>query len=329
MGKLNLQIQNSGRTEIPQKFIDELIANKYFKIFIPEVLNGLELSLCQAIPVLIETAKINPSLGWLHNLGAGANYFCGFFDEEVANSIFSDEKVITSGSGTPSGVFLEKNDDFEISGKWGKCSGATFATHLTCVAKNYDNKDEEKTFILPANDVEIVNDWSNFGLKASASHSFELRNFLVAKKLEFEINKVKSFSYYSIYNVPFELFARICLSATLEGIVLKFVEDIKSEVRKPSSVLLKILEDLKQTINRLNNKRFETAKEIDLFYSKVNSKEVNHPKVKELALLHKACYDLVVQAYFNAGLRITEEESPLNWTFRDVMTAVQHYMIRG
>lgn len=328
MENLNLQIQNSGRTEIPQKIIDQLIAKKYFKLFVPEVLNGLELSLSHAIPFLIETAKINPSLGWLHNLGAGANYFCGFFEEEVATSIFSNKKIVTSGSGSPSGDFLEKKNGFEISGKWGKCSGASFATHLTCVATNLDNKNEEKTFILPAHDIEVINDWSNFGLKASASYSYELKNFLVDKKLEFEINKVKSFSYYSIYNVPFDLFARVCLSASLEGIVLKFVDDVNSEVRNPSPTLLNIIENLKQTLIKLNNKRFEIAREIDHAYSKDLSKDTKLPVVIELAVLHKSCYDLVVQAYFNAGLRITEEESPLNWTFRDVLTAVQHYMLK-
>ena len=320
-------IENLGLKVIPSDYIDELIAKKYFKLFVPKSLGGLELSLNEALPYLIQTAEVNPSLGWLHNLCAGANYFCGFFNPSKAEEIFGRKDVVTSGSGKSSGTFRETTKGYVINGKWDKCTGAIFATHLTCVAKNEENSEEEKTFILPAELILVKDDWTNFGLKASASYSFEVFEFFVEKDNAFEINVVRSFENFPIYSVPFDWFARVCLSASLEGILKHLIKNFKEEIRNPKPSFLQLLEKLENTIETLHFKRK------DLVYLIENNVDNNNiAKVSEgltlIAQLHKDCYNIVAELYYLSGIRITEEDSPLNWTFKDFLTAIQHFMLK-
>jgi hypothetical protein len=323
----DIHIDNLGQNNLPKNAIDALINKSYFKLFIPKALGGLELSLVEACNVLTETSYINPSLGWVHNLGAGANFFCGFFDKETAEEIFLNEKAITSGSGRPSGTFRDNGNHYILNGTWNKCSGANFATHLTCVAKNISNPKEIKTFILPSSNISLKDDWSTFGLKASSSYSYTLKDFKVKNSFEFEINKVKSFELYPIYHIPFELFARLCFSATFEGIALRFADDIKKEIRKPNNQLLEAAKRLKEVINNINDLRSKLAKK--LFENSIqNKKEYYTHDFLLLSTLHKTAYKEAAEIFFHAGVRVTEEESPANWSYRDFCTAIQHYMLK-
>jgi hypothetical protein len=323
----DLTIKNTGDKELPKSVVQMLTENGYFKLFIPKSLGGLEFSLVEACDYLIETARINPSLGWVHNLGAGANFFCGFFENSVAKAIFSNPNVITSGSGRPTGTFRENAENFILNGSWDKCSGVNFATHLTCVAKNEENPEEIKNFILPSEGIVLKDDWNTFGLRASSSYSFTLVDFKLAKNHEFEINKIKSFKYYPIYHIPFDYFARICLSSTFEGITQRFIEDIEAEIRNKNHVLKGAVKNVNAILLEMHESRSKIAK--SLFANSINSKNEDYTSsFLSLSEFHKAVFKEVNEIFFNAGVRVTEEESPTNWSYRDLCTAIQHYMLK-
>jgi hypothetical protein len=323
----SLNIPNLGQKELPKEAIDALITNNYFKLFIPEPLGGLELELETACDYLVETAQIHPSLGWMHNLGAGANFFCGFFEPEIAQEIFSNPKVIVSGSGRPTGTFEKQGANYILNGKWDKCSGAKYASHLTCVANDIENPEQIKTFILPAKGVKLIDDWRIFGLSASTSYSYKLEKFELPNKYEFEINVIKSFHEYPIYGIPFEQFARICLSATFEGIARRLLLDTETEIRMPSKDFQKAWRTINQTLNTLKSDRKKLSAE--LYDTAIGNKLKNfNAHFKQISQHHNALFNLATQLYSHAGIRIAEEESPANWSFRDLLTAGQHYLLK-
>src|SRR5690606_14253902 len=67
---------------------------RWFKLFVPRRLGGLELSLPEAVRLEEELAWIDGSLGWTVTLCAGANLFVGyvgqFVDHPVAEAVFAD-----------------------------------------------------------------------------------------------------------------------------------------------------------------------------------------------------------------------------------------------
>src|SRR5690606_11210465 len=67
--------------------------HRWFKLFVPASLGGLELSLPEGVLLEEELARIDGSLGWTVTLCAGANLFVGYMDRAVGETIFADAEV--------------------------------------------------------------------------------------------------------------------------------------------------------------------------------------------------------------------------------------------
>lgn len=312
--------------QLDEKWINQLVEKDLFKMFIPASLGGLEANLADASKLLVDTATFHGSLGWIHNLGAGANYFCGFFDEETAQHLFSPKNAISSGSGRSSGQFELVNEGFKLNGEWDKCTGANYASLFT--ANAIDKNENIKSFIIPKEEVEIIKSWMGFGLKTSSSDSFKLSNVVIPKTHTFEIGIVKSFDHYFIYKVPFELFARICLSASFEGIVRCFINHFNKLNQSK-----KLKDDIQTAIEQLN-KLFTFREQLAVEIEKAIKS--NNPITESTILKasnslgdrHFNIYKTIAGIYWNGGLSLSNEKEFSHWAFRDVMTAIQHYMIK-
>lgn len=314
-------VENYTEHKLPNQWIDTLIQQKYFKLFVPKSLGGLELTLLEGTKKLIETAQIHGGLGWVHNLGAGANYFCGFFDEKTANELFSAPDTILSGSGFNSGTVQSKDSCYIINGAWSKCSGADHASHFTFNAVN--EKGETNSYIISKEKVSLTPSWSSFGLKSSSSHSITIKNQSIPKEYLFEIGKQQSFSNYTIYCVPFEQFARICLSATFQGMTESLLNAFKKLDKVPLNVNINKAEE---QIQILNNNRNQLAEYYD---STIDfSNQVLKESVNELGIIHAQLFETLMQLYLKGGMTVTEESNLIHWQIRDIMTAIQHYMLK-
>src|SRR5690554_3135433 len=108
--------------------LEKCYAEKWFKLFVSKAYGGLALSMEDACLELLKTAAIQGGLGWTINLGAGANWFAGFFDDKIAAQLFSPKNTVIAGSGMTNGEWKATEGGFVISGEWSKCTGAHHAT---------------------------------------------------------------------------------------------------------------------------------------------------------------------------------------------------------
>src|SRR5690606_50661 len=99
-------LAEAGGTLTPEQ-LSIVYAQKWFKLFVPQQLGGLELSLPEGVRLEEELARIDGSLGWTVTLCAGANLFVGyvgqFSDQPIAETVFADPQVCLGGSGQASG----------------------------------------------------------------------------------------------------------------------------------------------------------------------------------------------------------------------------------
>ena len=129
----------SGRAEAGGTLIPEQLAvihsRKWFKLFVPRRLGGLELSLPEGVRLEEELARIDGSLGWTVTLCAGANFFVGyvgqFGDQPVAEAIFANADVCLGGSGQATGKAAVLDGGYRVSGRWRYATGAPHLTHFT------------------------------------------------------------------------------------------------------------------------------------------------------------------------------------------------------
>src|SRR5690606_37836674 len=185
---------------------------RWFKLFVPRSLGGLELPLPEGIRLEEEVARIDGSLGWTVALCAGGHRLGGYLDRSVAGAVFADPHVCLGGSGQATGKAVAEGDGYRVSGKWRYATGTPHLTHFTanCVLQK-DGKDLldatgaplVRSFFFSRSDVHITDDWSAFGLKATASHSFAVDDLWVGPSQSFLIKPDAVTWDHPIYRYPF------------------------------------------------------------------------------------------------------------------------------
>ncbi len=300
---------------------------KWFKLFVPKAYNGLELSMQDGCKTLLNVAQIQGGLGWTVNLGAGANWFSGFLEDNIASLLFSPAHSVIAGSGANSGNWEKTNNGFTISGEWRKCTGAAHASLFTVIATN--SRDEAKIFVVPKSQVQLsAEKWPIMGMRNSSSFSIKLQNAEVPKAYDFKMNVIKNHREYGVFHIPFQSFARLCMSASYIGVVKCLIAECKSSLAKPS-VLSLINDRLMPLIEASESTLYALAEQVEekSLHDKFLEQDA-HTMKTELGHNNLQIFNTVQEVFLAGGLPFIEEDKLVHWAYRDVLTAVQHFMVK-
>ncbi|MGW5051319.1 acyl-CoA dehydrogenase family protein [Actinokineospora sp. NPDC004072] len=154
----------------------------FYRILVPRRYGGYEFGVDTFFKVVRTLARGCPSTGWMFCLGAVHSVFAAtVFEERTQEEIFAVGDFIAPATVMPSGT-AERHPDggWVISGRWGYCSGAPYATHFighTLVAHEEGQEPEPMLFIAPRSQWRRLDDWGQqLGLKGSGSHSIVIEN---------------------------------------------------------------------------------------------------------------------------------------------------------
>lgn len=322
------EIEEYKQSHLSQKRLDFLYENNWFKMFVPKDYGGLELSLEEGAKILTKAATLQGGFGWALNLGAGANWFSGLFNDETAKTLFSPSKAVIAGSGFANGKYEEVDSDVKINGKWSRCTGAAHATLFSLNAKNENGK--ITSFVVPREQVKLSDDkWPIFGLKNTSSHTIQLNNVQIPSDFGFQMNVIKNHHDYPVFHVPFDSFARICLSSSFIGIVKCLVKYIESDLLPNKPELTTDIQKILKLILKAEAKRNELSEELTfLSFDKEVSAKFESQLRQQLGENNELLFELVQQIFFKGGLAFVEEDQLIHWAYRDVLTGVQHYMVK-
>ncbi len=308
--------------------LEALYDEKLFKMFVPKKYGGLELDLASGVHELMRVAAIQGGLGWALNLGAGANWFSGFLSDHGAEEVFSLRKAVIAGSGFASGTFEQREDQFWISGTWSRCTGAQYANFFSLKAKN--EAGAIKTFVIPREQVKIADEkWAIAGLRNTSSYAISIQNQPIPGRYEFEINTMLNSSAYDVHAIPFETFARVCMCASFIGIV-KCLTDRCVEFPLNDRSLEYINLELQPAINSAEKCCVDWAEKVGSLVEVDQWTETTSHQLKvALAQQNLGLFQAVQQLFLTGGLPFVEEDTLVHWAYRDVLTAVQHQMVKG
>jgi len=323
--KVDFSIYNS--RVLPQEWLEEIYKLKLFKLFVPKDLGGLELDLVSGLKVLMDTASINGSLGWVINLGAGAGYFSGLFDERTSEEIFNDEKAVVAGSGKVGGKARKDNEHYLINGTWEYCTGAAHAKYFT--ANAFFDDGTIKSVLFFRDQVKIHDDWKLFALKATSTFSFETENTLVEKRFIFSYDEQKSFFDYPLCRIPFWSFAKFCMISSLIGMAECFINNVQNE--------FDLENDEKnysnEFLSKLNSEKLNLLNIADQFYEKAG----DHVKIlaidqnklsSSISKLREMIYNMTCHLFLKLGISITDETFHSHHAWRDVILIAKHFVLR-
>ncbi|HMF70656.1 MAG TPA: hypothetical protein VK616_04235 [Flavitalea sp.] len=311
---------------------------RWFHLFVPNKYGGLNLSLPEAIRLEENISYVDGSVGWVVTLCAGAAMFAGYFEEDLARRVFTDQSVCLAGSGKPNGIAKSIEGGFEINGTWPYASGAAHATHFTanCII---ENTGEIHSFIFCKEEVTLSPDWNYLGLNATSGYSFSVKDLKVPADRTFMIDPLHAYLPDPVYRYPFLQVAEATIAATMSGMCNYFFDLAgkiianKQTIRPGSDIkktyALELLNTGKSKIRLLRNKFYD---EIDRSWSShisgtaLTTTELNSVSATSLELAQQARM-LVNELYAYCGMEAAQTNTVINQVWRNINTASQHTLL--
>lgn len=311
---------------------------KWFRLFVPKRYDGLQFNLPEALQLEEALAWTDGAVGWTVTLCAGAGWFIGFLDPQLASRIFNDNAVCIAGSGKTSGIAKKVAGGYEVTGHWDYASGANHATAFTAnclieedgagsLLKNENDAGLVKAFLFLKEEVTIHDNWKRIGMVATGSNSFAVKGLVVNKDRAFVIDQQQAVLKDAIYHYPFLQFAETTLAVNSSGMALRFIDCCailfeQQSNSKMQSVLKEAMQEL-ETVRQLfytTVTRSWEACETNLSIPTPLLESVSSLS-KQLAVISRR---LVDELYPYCGMQAADPGTEINRVWRNLHTASQH-----
>jgi alkylation response protein AidB-like acyl-CoA dehydrogenase len=169
--------------------LDKLHEARLFRMLLPRSVNGLETDPLTFMQVIESVARSDASTAWCLSQAGGCATAAAYLDPAVATRIFgNDSRAVLAWAPGPAKAF-EVEGGYRISGAWTFASGARHATWVGAHAPIFrpdgtpvlgpDGVQIERTMLVPAGEVTMVDIWDTIGLRATASDQFTLNDHFV------------------------------------------------------------------------------------------------------------------------------------------------------
>ena len=135
---------------------------------------------CEVTQIL---ARACGSQGWVYRVLADHPQMIGTFPEEAQHDVWGkDPDTLASSSFAPTGEAHEVSGGYRVSGRHSFSSGIDHASWVISGAFVVDEAGNRKRmafFLIPKNEVTVVDDWFVTGLEGSGSKGFEVKDVFV------------------------------------------------------------------------------------------------------------------------------------------------------
>src|SRR5579883_2999046 len=175
---------------LPGHLLDKLHEQKLFRLLMPRTSNGIETDPITFFHVIETIARADASTAWCLSQAGGCAMTAAYLDLPVAQEIFgNDPRAVLAWGPGPKVKAVECDGGYRVTGVWAFASGGRHATWLGAhcpifTADGAPRLDErghqqERTMLVPSQDVEWTDIWNTVGLRGTASDQFALNDHFV------------------------------------------------------------------------------------------------------------------------------------------------------
>ena len=164
--------------ELPAALADEMKALGLFRLLVPRSVGGEEMDWLDYLDTVRAIAYADASTGWCFNQGSVFATTSCRAPESLAEEVWSDPRTVVA-NGPPQGPVEAKPapGGFRLSGQWMFSSGCRHASWMAALVT--ERGQPPRLYLLPRDDVELVDVWQVKGLRGTGSFSFRIRDRFV------------------------------------------------------------------------------------------------------------------------------------------------------
>src|SRR5882724_9239964 len=184
---------------VPQESIDELTEAGVFKMSVPAEYGGYELDLATMNEVCAEIARGCCSTSWVVATTTAGTWVAGLYPEEATKDVFDSDgpcaNLVISLRGLP--TVSRADGGYRITGQWafGTSSLHVRFFNLGVPYVDEDGTEDQLVVLLPADQVNVNDDWATTGLRGTGSNSFSVSDVFVPENRAMRISALLSEQY--------------------------------------------------------------------------------------------------------------------------------------
>jgi alkylation response protein AidB-like acyl-CoA dehydrogenase len=313
-----------------------------FRLWMPRELGGLEAGPEPVLRVVETLSAADGSTGWCAATGLASNVVGAFVPELGARTLYPTGQEMAGGALMPGGRAIPQPDgSYLVTGRWSFGSGVQHCDWVVGGAVvAADGPPEVRAVVMPASQIEFLDDWDVVGLQGTASVDFRAEGIRVPAEHTLAPDRVSPWPAGPMWRIPLTSLLFPVLAAVPLGLARRAVSELRelAQVKTPfrSGRLLADREVVQAGLARAT-----ALIESGHHYLQVGMQALwqagaagQPPTVEQraqarLAAVHATAgaAEAVLLCYRNAGSTALHQSNPLQRLLRDVNAATQHYGI--
>jgi len=231
--------QSEREATLARPIVDALIEHGLFRQLTPKSLGGAEVDPVTWFKTVEAAARIDGSTGWCLFINGGTGFIGSRMTEEAAEELIANPATIIAGGVFPFGRAEVVEGGYRVTGRWPFSSGCKHSTIIGGMCVVFDGQAPRMTPMgpelrmcgLPAEQVEIIDNWEVSGLTGTGSHDFALNGAFVPERYAINMLSRPENRYYTgpLYAMPFISLFGLPMAAVALGIAQHSI-DVMLEV---------------------------------------------------------------------------------------------------
>ncbi|WNV85223.1 acyl-CoA dehydrogenase family protein [Umezawaea sp. Da 62-37] len=208
---------------LPADVVDLLRKTGVFRMCFGPERGGPGLSTIEQLEVVEALAYGDASAAWCAMIGSNTGIYQNFLAPDVSLDMFPSLDTITAGLLQPSGRAERVPGGYRLTGRWSFGSGIThcdwvmsgafvFQDGEPYASPDGSNPHESRQFMVPSEQVEIIDNWDTLGLRGSGSCDYKITDVFVPDGRSLVFNEVRG--------VPSPLAQPDAFTRTMSGVPL-------------------------------------------------------------------------------------------------------------
>lgn len=163
---------------------------------LPAIAGGAEADPVTQIEVIEKVSYIDPAAGWCLFIGAATMSLpAAHLPDQGVARMFSGDRfpTVAGGGGLVPGDAVEVAGGYRLSGRWSWGSGIRHAEWVLVMARiirDGHETGEGRMFVVPAEQVEIHDNWFVMGLSGTGSCDYSVEDLFVPKELTWDLESM-------------------------------------------------------------------------------------------------------------------------------------------